>query len=160
MAIEYYLKLDGIKGEAQTKGKENQIHVLAWSWGAHQQGTTQFGGGSGAGRVDMGDVTVTHPVDAASPLLMQACCSGKHFDSAVLVGRKVGGTALDFLTITLSEVFITSVSLGGSDGGDEMPREQVTLSFATVDYSYQPQGKDGAKAGGAIDMKWDNVKQA
>jgi type VI secretion system secreted protein Hcp len=160
MAVDYYLKMDGIKGEAQTKGKENQINVLAWSWGAHQQGTTQFGGGSGAGRVDMGDLQITHPVDASSPLLMQACCSGKHFDSAVLVGRKVGGTALDFLTITLSQVFITSVSLGGSHGGDEMPTENVTLSFGSVDYSYQPQGKDGAKAGGAIDMKWDNVKQA
>jgi len=160
MAVDYYLKMDGVKGESQTKGKENQINVVAWSWGALQQGTTQFGGGSGAGRVDMGDVHITHAVDAASPILMQACCSGKHFPTAVLVGRKVGGTALDFLTITLNEVFITSVSMGGSEGGDEMPREQVTLAFASVDYSYQPQGKDGAKAGGAIDMKWDNVKQA
>ncbi len=34
MAVDYYLKLDGIKGEAQTKGKENQIHVRSPGAGA------------------------------------------------------------------------------------------------------------------------------
>jgi len=39
--------------------------------------------------------------------------------------------------------------------------ENVSLNFARVKVSYQPQGKDGKAAGGAIEMGWNiekNVK--
>ena len=43
MAIDSFLKLGDLKGESQVKGFENQIQILAWSWGMSQSGTTHHG---------------------------------------------------------------------------------------------------------------------
>jgi type VI secretion system secreted protein Hcp len=40
-------------------------------------------------------------------------------------------------------VIVTSVSTGGS-GGEDRLTENVTLNFATVQVSYQPQATEGA----------------
>ena len=43
MAVDIFLKLGDLKGESQVKGFEDQIQVLAWSWGMSQTGTTHHG---------------------------------------------------------------------------------------------------------------------
>jgi type VI protein secretion system component Hcp len=46
-------------------------------------------------------------------------------------------------------------------GGDQTPVEAVTLNFAKIEFSYQPQGADGKSQGGPILAGWDvkgNVK--
>ena len=65
-AADYYLKLGPVKGESATaaKGRENKVEVLSWSWGASQ--SSHAGGGMGAGKVNMQDMSVmrTTPVPA------------------------------------------------------------------------------------------------
>ena len=39
--------------------------------------------------------------------------------------------------------------------GDVLPVEMVTLNFAKVEFSYQPQGADGKAQGGPIIAGWD-----
>jgi type VI secretion system secreted protein Hcp len=41
--------------------------------------------------------------------------------------------------------------------GDEVPLESLSLNFAKLEFSYQPQGPNGAAQGGAIIAGW-NVK--
>ena len=90
MAVDAFLKLDGVKGESVSKGHQGEIDVLSWAWGLSQSGTTHSGTGGGAGKVNVQDISFTHYVDAATPNLIQACCTGKHFASAVLtcVGKR------------------------------------------------------------------------
>jgi type VI secretion system secreted protein Hcp len=158
MAIDSFLKLGSLKGESVVKGFEDQIQILSWSWGMSQTGTTHTASGGGAGKVNVGDINVTHHVDAASPALIQHCCKGTHFDSATLTMNKAGGTALAYLTITLTDIIITSVSTGGS-AGEDLLTENFSLNFAKFKYSYQPQDNKGAKKGGAIDVTYDIAKQ-
>ena len=68
--------------------------------------------------------------------------------------RKAGEKPLDYLTITLEKLLVSSLSTGGS-GGEDRLTENVTLNFAKVKVDYQPQKKDGSKDGGAISMGWD-----
>jgi type VI secretion system secreted protein Hcp len=157
MAIDSFLKLGSLKGESVVKGFEDQIQVLSWSWGMSQTGTTHMASGGGAGKVNVSDITVTHHVDAASPALIQACCKGTHFDTATLTMNKAGGTALAYVTITLTDIIITSVSTGGS-AGEDLLTENVSLNFGKFKYSYQPQDNKGAKKGGAIDVTYDIAK--
>jgi type VI secretion system secreted protein Hcp len=159
MAIDSFLKLGDLKGESQVKGFEDQIQVLAWSWGMSQMGTTHTGSGSGAGRVNVNDLSFTHYVDAATPSLIFACCTGKHYEEATLVMRKAGGEPLPYLTIKMKDLIVTSVSTGSSSG-EERQTEIVALNFASFELSYQPQDNKGAKKGGAISISYDIAKNA
>jgi type VI secretion system secreted protein Hcp len=157
MAIDTFLKIADIKGESQVKGFEDQIQLLAWSWGMSQSGTTHDGSGSGAGKVNVQDLSFTHYVDASTPTLMLACCKGSHYPEATLTMRKAGGDPLPYLTIKLTDLIITSVSTGSSSGEDRQT-ENITLNFGAFEVSYQPQDNKGAKKGGAITVKYDIAK--
>jgi type VI secretion system secreted protein Hcp len=149
-----FLKLADIKGESTDSAHKDEIDVLAWSWGMTQAGSMHHGGGGGSGKVNVQDLSFTKHLDKASPNLMKFCCSGKHFGEAVLTVRKAGDKPLEYMIVKLTDVLITSVSTGG-DGGADRLTENVTLNFAKVKVSYQPQKKDGSKDGGPVEMGWD-----
>src|SRR5690606_24968597 len=81
----------------------------------------------------------------ASTELFLATCDGKHFPEATLVVRKAGETPLEYLTIVMNDVLITSYSTGGS-GGEDRLTENVTLNFAKVKLTYKEQAAKGAQA--------------
>lgn len=157
MAVDAFLKLGALKGDSQVKGYEEQMQLLAWSWGMSQSGTTHLGTGGGAGKVNVQDLSFTKFVDSASAPLILACCKGTHYDDATLTLRKAGGDPLPYLIITLEEIIVTSVTTGGS-GGEDQQTENITLNFGAFKYAYQPQDNKGAKKGGAIEVKYDIAK--
>ena len=158
MAVDMFLKLGDVKGEAQDAKHKDEIDVLAWSWGLSQSGSTHLGPGGGAGKVSVQDISVTKYVDAASPNLVKFCCTGKHFDNAVLTVRKAGDKPLEYIKLTMKEVLISSISTGGS-GGEDRLTENLTLNFASFKLEYTPQKADGSP-GSAIEALWDIPKNA
>ena len=76
MAVDMYLKLNGIDGESADDKHKKEIDVLAWSWSMSQSGTTHTATGGGAGKVNVSDISVTHWLDASSTALMLACSTG------------------------------------------------------------------------------------
>jgi type VI secretion system secreted protein Hcp len=154
MAVDMFIKIADIKGEATDDKHKDEIDVLSWSWGMTQSGSMHHGGGGGSGKVNVQDLSFTKYIDKASPNLMKFCCSGKHFKDAMLTVRKAGDKPLEYIIVKLTDVLITSVSTGGSGGQDKLT-ENVTLNFAAVKLAYQPQKKDGAKDGGPVEMGWN-----
>ena len=154
MAIDAFLKLEGIKGESVDKAHKDEIEVLSWSWGVSQTGTMHRGPGGGAGKANVSDLSIMKYVDRSSPVLSQACCTGQHFPKATLSLRKAGGEPLDYLVITLEDVLISSVQTGGSQG-DELITQSVSINFARFKESYQPQNSKGGKEGGAIEAGYN-----
>jgi type VI secretion system secreted protein Hcp len=158
MAVDYFLKLDGIPGESADAKHKDEIDVLAFSWGVSQSGSTRPGGGGGAsGKAVFEDLLVVARTSKASPKLWLACASGQHVKSAVLTCRKAGKAPLEFLKITLSEVTISSYEIDGSD--EELPLDQIALSFAKVETAYTPQDATG-KAQPPVKAAWDLKKNA
>jgi len=157
MAVDMFIKLTNIAGEAQDKKHAGEIDVVAWSWGASQSGSAHVGGGSGSGKVNVHDVSFTKYVDKSSPILWQHVCKGIHISEAVLVVRKAGGTGpVEYIKITMKDVLISSISTGGS-GGEDRLTENVTLNFAKFQIDYVPQNaKGGAEA--AVTATWDISK--
>jgi len=155
MAVDMFLKIEGpiIDGESQDSTHKGEIDILAWSWGATQSGTTHLGSGGGAGKANVDDLSFTHYVDSASHNLMQHCFNGKHIEKVTLVVRKAGGTPLEYITIVMEDVIITSISTGGS-GGEDRLTENVTMNFSKVNFTYKPQD---AKGGAGADKLagWD-----
>jgi len=111
-------------------------------WGFTSQGTGAGTGGSGARKVELGDLHVVKTTDKSSPQLMLACATGRHFPKAVLYIRKSGGS--ESLTITLTDVLISSYQSGGHGAGDQAPLESLTLNFTKIEFQYTKQGKTPA----------------
>jgi type VI secretion system secreted protein Hcp len=153
MAVDMFIKIGDIKGEAVDKACKDQIQILAWHWGMTQSGTTHTGSGGGGGKVAVQDLSFTHYIDKATPVLLKYCASGKHLTDATLTVRRAGGTALDYVKITMSDLIISSVSTGGASADDRIT-ENVTLNFAKVKFEYTPQTDKGTGAP-AIPMGWD-----
>ncbi|GBU17880.1 MULTISPECIES: type VI secretion system tube protein Hcp [Methylobacterium] len=152
MALDIFLKLDGIKGEAQDHKYKDEIDVLSWSWGASQSGTTHGGSGSGAGKVSIQDLSITKYLDKSSPTLFQHCANGKHIKKGTLILRKAGEKPLEYLTIEFEDIIVTHVSMGGS-GSEDRLTENVTLNFGTYHMKYAVQTATGSK-GAEVEHKW------
>lgn len=159
MAVDYFLKIDGIKGEAQDAKHKDEIDVLSWSWGMNQSSTTHMGGGGGSGKVNVADLTIAKYVDKATPNLMLFCMNGKHIPKMLLTARKAGENPVEYMKITMEEGLIAAVSDAGT-ASDDRSMESVTLNFAKVKVEYTPQKPDGT-ADATVTIGWDiaqNVK--
>jgi type VI secretion system secreted protein Hcp len=153
MAADILAKIGDIKGESQDAKHKDEIEVLSYSWGVANAGSMSSGSGGGEGKASFSDITFVHYLDKASPVLMQSCATGAHVKEATLIHRKSGKGQQEYLIIKMNDVLVTSVSHGGS-GGDGNPSENVTLSFAKIDFQYKPQKADGSLDAG-IHFKYD-----
>lgn len=156
MAVDMFLKLDGIKGESKDSKHKDEIDVYSWSWGLTQTGSFGVGGGGGSGKVNVHDITLTKKLDKSSNLLTVNCCSGKHIKEGTLTVRKAGENPLEYLKITFTDLLVSSMQTSGTDGGD-MVMETVSLNFAKFKVEYQEQKADGSGLP-AVTYGWD-IKQ-
>ena len=156
MAVDQFIKFDGIEGESKDSKHKNEVDVLSWSWGATQSGSFHVAGGGGSGKVNVQDLSFTKYVDKSSTNLFLKCCDGKHIPNAVLTVRKAGESPVEFLKITMEPILVTSVSGGGS-GGEDLITENITLNFAKVKIEYTEQNADGSA--GATDEKIWNIEE-
>ena len=155
MAIaDYFLKLDGIEGEAQDSKHKSEIDLESWSWGETQTGTHVAGGGGGAGKVAMQDFHFVMRVNKASPKLLLACATGQHIKEGTLTCRKAGKEQQEFLKVKFTDLLVSSYQTGGSANGDVVPLDQISLNFAKIEMSYKPQKPDGT-LGAATLAGWD-----
>jgi type VI secretion system secreted protein Hcp len=145
MAVDYFLKLDGIEGESTDNKHAKEIDVEAWSWGESQTGSSvPGGGGGGAGKVSMQDFSFVMRFNKASPKLMLACATGKHIKSARLAVRRAGQGQQDYLTFTFLDVLVSSYQTGGAEASGLTPVEQVSLRYAKIEVEYKTQKPDGS----------------
>jgi len=154
--VDYFLKIDGIEGEAQDKTHKNEIHIVSWSWGETNAGTAATGMGMGAGKVQMGDFHFVMRSNKASPKLFLACADGEHIKKAVLTCRKAGKDQQEYLKWTFSDLLVSSYQTGGSESSDVVPLDQISINFTEAQIDYKEQKADGT-LGGAVTTKY-NVK--
>lgn len=155
--VDYFLKIDGVDGEAQDHKHKGEIDIESFSWGATQTGIHVTGGGGGAGKVSMQDFHFVMKYNKASPKLMLLCASGEHIKKAVLTCRKAGKDQQEYLKVTLSDVLVSSYQSGGSSHGDVVPTDQISLNFTKIEIGYKEQKPDGT-LGGEAKAGW-NVKE-
>lgn len=156
MAVDMFIKIDGVTGESKDSGHPDEIDVIAWTWGLQQSGSRHMGGGGGSGKVNVQDLSFTKYVDKSSTDLMLFCCNGKHVKEATLTVRKAGESPLEYIKVKMSDCLVSGVTTGGS-GGEDRLTENVTLNFSKVEVEYTPQKEDGSGDAPAT-MGWDIAK--
>jgi len=162
MAVDYFLKIDGIPGESTDAKHNGEINIASWSWVETEATGTGGPAGGGMGKVSMQDFRFSKAVDKSSPKLMLACASAQHIKDAVLsCSRKAGGITQDFLTITLTEVSVSSYEIAGNSGAALDPTDHFALHFAKIEFKYAQQKPDGT-VGDSTQAGWDlkNAKPA
>lgn len=144
--------IDGVDGESRAKDRDGWCDVESFSWGAVQSGSMHVGGGGGAGKVAIQDVTVVKGVDKASPTIALKCCKGDHVKEVTLALRKPGGKQEEYYTIKLENVLISSYQTSGATNGPAM--DTFSLNFEKISYDYKPQKKDGS-LDSAVSLVWN-----
>jgi type VI secretion system secreted protein Hcp len=157
MAVDMFLELDDIKGESTDETHKDKIEVLSWSWGMTQTGSSHIGTGSGTGKVDVDNLSITKYIDKSSPNLKKLCCKGKAFSKATLYIRKAGDKPVEYVKLELYNGLVSNISIGAS-GGDRFT-EHVSFNFASFKFNYTPQDKKGA-AGASIPAAWNIAKNS
>jgi type VI secretion system secreted protein Hcp len=142
MAVDYFLKIDGIEGESTDDKHKNEIDVVSWSWGETNSGSHAGGGGGGSGKVSMNDFSFAMTMNKATPKLMLACATGQHIKNAILICRKAGTEQQEYLKITFTDLLVSSYQTGGSQG-QEVPIDSISLNFSKIEFGYKPQKEDG-----------------
>ena len=154
MAVDIFLKIDGIDGESSDAKHKGEIEIESFSWGASAPEAAGPGGGAGGGtgRVTMEDFSFTTPVTRASPKLFQACVERRRIKTALLTVRRAGAQQHDFLKVTMSDVQIASWKQAS---GAELPMDQVSMHFGKVQIAYTGQRADGTP-GDTVAAGWDS----
>lgn len=137
-AVDFFLKIEGIEGEATHEAHKGEIEVLSWSWGATNS-SSAVGAGTGAGRARFQDLTIVKSLDKASPKLMLYCAQGRHIPSATLTVRRGGDT---FMRLEMTNVLISSFEMTG-DRASGVPTSEVRLRFSRVVITHFVQNSDG-----------------
>ena len=156
-AADFFLKLDGVKGESTDATHAGEIDIESFSWG--ETNTTSIGSatsGAGSGKVKFDSLVFTSRVSSASPQLALMCASGQHSATAVLTVRKAGGNQEEYYKVTFKTVFLTQYRSVGAESTDVIPRDEITCAFGEYVIEYRPQTKDG-KLGSAIVNGWNQI---
>ncbi|WP_198119435.1 Hcp family type VI secretion system effector [Massilia rhizosphaerae] len=156
MAADYYLQLDGIKGESADSRHPGWIECKSISWNIHQpkSATASTSGGHTAERAEVSEITLSKLVDLASPILAQTCACGKTIPKAKLEMLRADGNGepVKYFEVELENVLIAHIA--PAFDGIDMACESIGLKFSKVKWRYTRQkisgGASGNTAGG-----WD-----
>jgi len=142
MAIDMFLKIDGVDGESTDVRHKNEIAILSYAWGEAQPAPAG-GAGGGAGKIAMQDFHFSMAVNKASPKLFLCCANGAHFKNAVLTLRRTGSSPIEFLKWRFTDVLVTSYQTASDISNGALPMDQVSLSFGKIEVEYIPVKPDG-----------------
>lgn len=143
-STELYLKIEGVDGDSTTRGHEKEIVIDSYQWGdgepAIQTQVSPTGGGGGVGRATINPFHFKKLVDKASPQLLKACASGKHFPKATLSVRKAGSGQQDYLVYELKDILVSSYQTAGQS----QPTDEFSLTFDEAKMIFSSQKVDGS----------------
>lgn len=142
-----------IKGETTIDTYKDKIEVLSFSHGVAQPVTgDQSQQKRTSGRPHHQDFTFTKFLDLASASIIDFCDQAKIVASVKFyVLQTEGGKTNAIWTITLTNVIISSYSVGGGGGGK--PTETVTLNYEKIQWDYKQQ-TIAAGDSGTASAKW------
>ena len=140
---DFFLELDGIKGESTDDDFSEQIEIDSYQVSAtNPPDLTSATGGAGAGRVSHGGMHLTFQTSAATAHLFSKCCVGTHIEKAVLTLRKAGGSQQVYHKITMTEVYIAAHQMSGSTSVINSS-DCMTLAYGTITHEYFKQDANG-----------------
>lgn len=139
-AVDYFLKIEGVEGESASHDKhKGEIDIQSFSWGMSNPVTTSpTGGNRTSGPLGVKELTLAKRLDKTSPALALGVASGKVYPKVEInIVSSVDGVPREkYHTYKLEDVIISSYSVSGSNSGDAVPTEQLSLNFSKIEFGY------------------------
>jgi type VI secretion system secreted protein Hcp len=143
-AVDIFLKLDTIDGESMHKGHFKWIELESYETGFDNGVRRTFGGGGVAGKPVCSALGAVKQFDAASPKLMAAVMTGKHFQKAELHFARTGDAGEVFLKYELTDVALSSLGNAAvASAAQTRPTESLSLNFSKASVTYYMQDEKG-----------------
>ena len=143
MAINVYIKFDGITGGSTASGHEGELEILSWNHGFVQP-TSPTRSSAGAGTVEQAthqNLNFSKYIDPATTALLKANWSGKQIATASLTCYRADGATdnapVKYLTVDMTNIIVSNYTLSGGSG--DIPVENVSLDYGSVTYTYLDQ---------------------
>jgi type VI secretion system secreted protein Hcp len=155
MAFDTFLKIDGILGESSDEKYKDWIEVLSLYWRMRQptSATASSAGGATAERANFSDFKVVKRIDKATPKLALACADGTHIKEINIELCRAGGDRVKYMEYKLSNCIVSSISTGGSSGGE--PSETLTFNYGKIEWTYTRQRRSDGSGAGNVAAGWD-----
>jgi len=152
---EWFIKFDGLDGEAQDAAHKNWSDLVAFSQVIRQPDSpSASAAGRSTGGVIAEDIAVIKVLDKASPKLAEATLKGKVFMRVEIhVTRDYADSGrVVYYAYELKNVLITSYQVGGINNGDFLT-EEMSLSFEEIKVTYTELDATGKKKGN-VEYTW------
>ena len=140
MAVDYFLKLDGIQGESADSAHKDEIQIMSWSWGATQVSSVSGTGGSGAGKADLSDFSIMAHFDRSTPKFFKSICAGQHIKTGTMSAIKSGAERKPYLKVDFKELFVSSLQISASS---EIPSVSIGFTYNEIKIDYSSQNEQG-----------------
>lgn len=140
-ADEWYMKIEGIKGEA--------THAKFPGWTRLESISSLLDRRSNPTNPPTGPAVfscnVRKLIDSTSPKLLERCATSEKQPTVTLAFVRSSPPATQY-RITLKEVFISSFTQAGSEGNP--PSESMSLNFEKIEWTYLELDENGGNTGG------------
>jgi type VI secretion system secreted protein Hcp len=158
MAVDMFMKIDGVDGESSDDAHDKWIEILSYSHGVKQpvSGASATGGRTG-GRADFKDLEVEKTIDNSTCDLNIKCAKGEHIPKIELELCLATGDKHCFMKYELEDCIVTSITPGGSKTDEIKPTEKVTFAYGKIKWEYTPIDHAGAP-GSSTDRTWSLEK--
>ncbi|MDO6590541.1 Hcp1 family type VI secretion system effector [Loktanella sp. D2R18] len=144
--------------------KKKAFEISDFSFGV--ENTVNLGsgsGGAGSGKANFSEFEVNKLTDTGSCGLFATCCTGNHFDEAIVELRRAGGSnnksGTTFIKIHFKMVIVTEMTWNGADGEDGL-NESVKFKYGALRIEYFKQNEKGVMSkapGGQGEAKWSQI---
>ncbi|WP_174278533.1 Hcp family type VI secretion system effector [Sphingomonas bacterium] len=146
MAVDWFLEIAEIPGESTAEHMKGKIDVSSMSLGGSMPTTAgRTGSGLSVGKADFHDIHFSKYFDKATPKLLNAMGAGTHFGKAIFHGFKHGDKPMEFITITLTDVVVSSYQVSGSSGSEG--QDSCSVTYSVINMDYVEQSEKGGSAG-------------
>ncbi|MDV6034498.1 MAG: type VI secretion system tube protein Hcp [Phycisphaera sp. RhM] len=150
-----YIKFDGVDGECKDKDHKGWSDLLSFSQAVHQPGGSATGATRRRGDVIMEDISCTKELDKSSPKIAESVCKGKVYPKVEIdvTASYTDAGRVTYYRYELTNVLVTSYSIGGAGQSESVPTEDFSLNFEEIKVTYTENDSKGKKKGN-VEYTW------
>lgn len=136
MAVQIFLRMDGVEGAVRASAHKGWCEILSWNWSL-ARGQAESGGK--AVTVTRGhEIVISKIAGVESTQLMQLCATGAVTSSAQIstipeVSKRE--TPQRYVLLSMGDVIVRSVN-AAAEVDDNLVREKVILRFHKIEFGY------------------------
>jgi len=154
MAVDIYVKINGIPGESTDSKHKGWLEALSVSKSVDQPvSQASASGGRTGGRADFSQIMCTSTVDKAYPLLMLHAANGNHISEILVEFCEQVKDKHTFMKWTLTDVIVSHVGLSAA-GGDAKPIADYSFAYGKLKEEYTEVDHMG-KPGATTEATWN-----